>query len=159
MASDSAIDRAFTEGLNETYRIYNMKRFEEYVAKIRELLDDYAIPRYHRIKALIMLGAILSDPKEVNQCLVDAEFVWKVVRRGNPKSRDAVVDRHMTEIRQALDDFQKALKERKSKDCRVHTGNENPGLSFKYDDVEKVRQVMKNLAVGDDATDNDKMEE
>jgi hypothetical protein len=52
-----AVDIAYTDSFNE----------------VHELLEDSAIPTYYRIKTLVLLGLILADWEEANECRVKAE--------------------------------------------------------------------------------------
>jgi hypothetical protein len=57
----NSIDQAFNEGYNKARRYYYKDQIEDCIEKSRELLADTAIPRYHQIRFLILLGATVED--------------------------------------------------------------------------------------------------
>ena len=61
MANDSAIDRAFADAFNEVNRLYGDDKFKECIEKAQSLLDDPALPRYHRMRTLVLLGSTHPD--------------------------------------------------------------------------------------------------
>jgi hypothetical protein len=82
MTNDSiseAIDIAFTDSFSEAHEHYRVDHLEECAAKAHKLLEDSAIPTYHRIKTLFLLGLILADMEEANECRVKAEGHWRIV--------------------------------------------------------------------------------
>ncbi|KAF2133565.1 hypothetical protein P153DRAFT_363735 [Dothidotthia symphoricarpi CBS 119687] len=111
MATESQIDKRFTEGFNEANDHYRDDRLEECVAKARELLNDPAIPRYYRMRTLVLLGSTLGEWGEANDCRLEAEAMWRIVRRWHPLGEDVEVDRLMAIIRESLDDLDRALRE------------------------------------------------
>jgi hypothetical protein len=56
-----AIGIQFNLAFNAAAQLYNDEKFEECVEALKNLLDDPAIPRYHRIKCLALLGGTLGD--------------------------------------------------------------------------------------------------
>jgi hypothetical protein len=56
-----SIDDQFTRALSAAAQLYEDGKFEECVKALKILLDDPAIPRYHRIKCLTLLGGTLDD--------------------------------------------------------------------------------------------------
>lgn len=109
MDNGRIIDEAFTAAFNEANELYRNDRLEECAAKCRELLDDSAAPKYHRMKTLILLGSILSDWDDADDCRLAAENLWSIVRRRHPEGADSTVDGIMAEIRESLDDMYTAL--------------------------------------------------
>ncbi|KAI4920568.1 hypothetical protein J4E85_009335 [Alternaria conjuncta] len=103
------IDKSFTKALNEAGELYNNDRLDECIEKTRALLADDAIPRYHRMKALLLLASTLGNWLDASNCHAEAEILWRVVRRWNPEGEDAVLDRHMDELREHIDDVDAAL--------------------------------------------------
>jgi hypothetical protein len=57
MANDSVIDRAFAEAFRKLNKYYEYDKLDTCVEKARELLQDTALPRYHRIGTLVLLGS------------------------------------------------------------------------------------------------------
>jgi hypothetical protein len=116
MYSNSIIDKFFTDGVNEAGNLYNDDRLDECIEKTRNLLADGAIPRYHRMKALILLASTLGDWEEANDCHVEAETSWRVVRRWHPEGEDLELDKHMEHLRKSLDEVRDVLGETEPED-------------------------------------------
>jgi hypothetical protein len=57
MANDSVIDHAFNEAFNELGKYYDDDELDTCVEKARELLQNSALSRYHRIRTLVLLGS------------------------------------------------------------------------------------------------------
>jgi hypothetical protein len=60
MANDSVIDRAFAEAFRKLNKYYEYDKLDTCVEKARELLQDTALPRYHRIGTLVLLGSAME---------------------------------------------------------------------------------------------------
>jgi hypothetical protein len=71
-----------------------------------KLLADPAIPRYHRIKCLTLLGGTLGDWRQAYDCYVKAETLWRITKRWHKNDENPVV-------RQGLDDLGEGLNELK----------------------------------------------
>ena len=101
------------------------------------------------MKSLILLGLISGDWDDVNECFVQAEALWRIVRRWHPEGDDERVDSAMKEIRESLKDLDASLRD------------EDP---FEYDrleaftvavaehdaGVEEARAAMQNMDVDDE---------
>jgi hypothetical protein len=113
MADNSIIDRQFTRQLRAAFRLYDADLLAECEISTRELLNDGDIPRWHRMKALIMLGSIAEDAAEAADCYRTADSLWWMVRRKTPTLDDGKVDRSvdrsLNEIRSELDGLEEAL--------------------------------------------------
>ncbi|SMY29701.1 unnamed protein product [Zymoseptoria tritici ST99CH_1A5] len=107
----SAIDRAFAQLYNEASDHYDNDELEECAAKAREIIDDRGTPRYHRMRALILLGNVLGDWEEANDCFVRAQALWRIIRRWQPVGQDAEADAALDELRVCLDQLEGALAE------------------------------------------------
>jgi len=60
MADDNVPNRAFTEAINELNKYYVDHELDTCIEKARELLQDSALPRYHRIRTLVLLGSAVE---------------------------------------------------------------------------------------------------
>jgi hypothetical protein len=60
MANASVIDRAFNEAFNELSKYYEDYELDTCVEEARELLQNGALPRYHRIRTLVLLGSAVE---------------------------------------------------------------------------------------------------
>ena len=109
MTTASDIDKSFTKALNEAGELYNNDRLDECIEQTRALLADDSIPRYHRIKALLLLASTLGDWDDANNCHAEAETLWRVVRRWNPEGEDAVLDTYMDDVREHIDEVRADL--------------------------------------------------
>ncbi|KAJ8113067.1 hypothetical protein OPT61_g4723 [Boeremia exigua] len=111
MSNGSIIDKLFTDGFNEANALYKASELFECIDLCYKLLDEPEIPRYHKMKTLVLLGATVGDWHEAKDCRVDAESLWKIGRRWHPEGEDETVDIYMAEIRESLDELNDALKE------------------------------------------------
>lgn len=129
MVNDIVIDRAFTEAFNELNKYYEDDELDTCVGKARELLQDVALPRYHLIRTLVLLGSavesICSSPfldkclpthrdwREGRGCCLEADTLWRFVRRlnraGENDENNAAIDElrdYILELRAVLDQEQ-----------------------------------------------------
>lgn len=97
----SIIDKAFATEFNEAAKLYDDDKLEECIEKCKAILADNACPRYHRMKTLILLGNTLGDWGEANTCCIEADFLWRVVRRWHPVG-DATIDAAMAELKESI---------------------------------------------------------
>jgi hypothetical protein len=116
MSRESIIDSQFTDGFNEANALWEQDRLEECIVKAHELLAEQAIPRYHRMKTLLLLASTVGDWYEANSYRVEAEALWQIVRRWHPEGEDENIDGHMAEIRGILEDADRMLQEEEPKD-------------------------------------------
>ncbi|KAF2623474.1 hypothetical protein BU25DRAFT_414477 [Macroventuria anomochaeta] len=68
MADAALIDKNFSKRLDRAYDYFDSDRLEDCLLQAREILDDSACPRYHRMKTLILLGGVLGDWYEAKKC-------------------------------------------------------------------------------------------
>lgn len=61
-----AIDIRFMNEFNEANELYINDQLDECIAKARDLLQDPAIPRYHHMKTLVLLGSTLGEWEEAD---------------------------------------------------------------------------------------------
>ena len=71
------IERQFTRQLRAAFRLYDADLLDECETSTRELLNDGDIPRWHRMKALILLASIAEDEDEAKSCYLKAESLWE----------------------------------------------------------------------------------
>ena len=106
-----SVDEAFTKAFNEANQHYEEDRLDECITQARALLADTAIPRYHRMRTLVLLGSCLGDWYEANSCCTQAEALWRIVRRWHPAGDNKNIDTAMTDIRESIDELEEALQE------------------------------------------------
>lgn len=121
MTEASIINQRFSKDLNEAIRLFDIGQTDECLALGMDILEDRGCPRYvspilptyythrsdlrryHRMKTLVLLGSVIADWNDANQCRVDAEALWRTTRRSIPEGYDKATDEHMHEIREELD--------------------------------------------------------
>ncbi|KAH7383790.1 hypothetical protein BKA66DRAFT_529178 [Pyrenochaeta sp. MPI-SDFR-AT-0127] len=111
MANDGSIRCQYTERTNEAAKFYWEDGLEECVALAQELLDDPDMPRYYRIKALVLLGATVDDVVEANDYSINAEALWRLEKRWHIEDEDENVDLVMAELGNELDELRSTLQE------------------------------------------------
>lgn len=57
------------------------------------------------MKALILLASTLGNWEDANDCHVEAETMWRAVRRWHSDGEDAELDRFMKDLRESLDEL------------------------------------------------------
>ncbi|KAI8932754.1 hypothetical protein NX059_010244 [Plenodomus lindquistii] len=97
MSGTSIVVKRFSEDFNRVVDLFERDQLDEYLAL------DSACPRYHRIRTLIVLGHIIANWDEADQCRIDAEALWGVTRPWHPEGEDETTDKQMAEIREELD--------------------------------------------------------
>jgi hypothetical protein len=107
----SIIDEQFTDALNAAYKLFHEDRLQECQEAALDLLEDYAMPRYHRMKVLILLACILGNWEEANQCRIDAWALYRLVRRWHPVGNSLVADEALDQILVQLREADSALEE------------------------------------------------
>lgn len=63
------------------------------------------------MKTLVLLGLTVGDWSGANDYRIDAEALWRIVRRWHPEGEDETVDAFITEIRKSLNELDTTLKE------------------------------------------------
>ncbi|KAH6639222.1 hypothetical protein C7974DRAFT_278302, partial [Boeremia exigua] len=104
-----AIDQEFTDRFNEANAHYKAGELLECMNLCDKLLDEPHIPRYHKMKTLVLLGAVVEDWFEAHDCFVAAESLWTMTRRWIHEGDDQFVDDAMADIRMSLDELNQAL--------------------------------------------------
>ncbi|KXT10486.1 hypothetical protein AC579_8881 [Pseudocercospora musae] len=110
------ITQQFTEGYNKAQELYANDKLQECIDESRLLIAEPAIPRYHRIKTLLMLASTVPDLAEAMQFHKEASLLWHLVRRHYPQGHDVDVDKIMAEMWTALQELKDVLREEASDD-------------------------------------------
>jgi hypothetical protein len=142
---DSAdlIDKQFTDGFNHVHDLFLADRLQECEEAAFALLKEEAIPRYHKMRTLILLGTIVGDWDEANRYHIAAEGMWRIVRRYHPVGDDEGVEKAIAELRELLDELDAAL--------RDDEPSEYDFINAVEDAVEKHDADMEDIAEEDDA--------
>jgi hypothetical protein len=112
--------------------------------KTRALLADRTIPRFHRMKALILLASTLGDWEEANDCHVEAETMWRMTRRWLPVGNDLELDEFMADLRESLDEVGGVLEQTDSDD-NDFDNVVNEGVTAHEEHVKDTTAAVKSL--------------
>ncbi|KAH7083686.1 hypothetical protein FB567DRAFT_550724 [Paraphoma chrysanthemicola] len=123
-----------TRGFSAAAELYQQDEYEQCIVALRELLADPAIPRYHHIKCLTLLGGTLGDWQEAYACFVKAETIWRITKRWYCDDKDP-------EVREGLDDLREGLNELKQA-----LSDDEEGLHESMQDVDAEADVLQALA-------------
>jgi hypothetical protein len=135
MAMDS-IDRAFFDAVNHLIGLYNDDMLDECAEGAEELLKDYAMPRYFRMKVLVMLANLQVDWEPAEDYLVRSESLWRYARRATPEGTDVAADKYLAEIRDLLDDLARAVEEQKYEE--TESGHDDTMEDSVPDELQKI---------------------
>lgn len=122
--------RRYTEAYNKIHREHEAASVEDElalkmcIAQARVLLDDNSLPRYHRIKTLLLLTSVVGDYEEAMKFHMDASNLLRVARLQNPMGVDSRKDTAIDELNESLDDLRAVLKEESAE------GLEDPGNNW-----------------------------
>ncbi|KFZ16758.1 hypothetical protein V502_04924 [Pseudogymnoascus sp. VKM F-4520 (FW-2644)] len=82
MDNEDQVMQFFGRAYNKVLQLYNEDdKEEECIAAAQNLLEDPDLPRYHRIKTLVLLGSSLNEWDETETCRLEAERLWEQARR------------------------------------------------------------------------------
>jgi len=81
MGGRCLIEKKFTDGFSAAHDLFTADRLEECEDALFALPAEEAIPRYYKMKTLILLGTIVGDCKEAQRYHVAAECMWRIARR------------------------------------------------------------------------------
>jgi hypothetical protein len=156
----SIIDEQFTKALNAAYNLYQDDRLLECQKAALDLLGDDAMPRYHRMKVLILLASILGDWEEANKCRVDAWALYNLVRRWHPVGNDLTADESLDEILVQLREVDGALEEDAPEEWTLAEVQESVEIVVHNaeDDIEATREELEVFNMAEDDTANAKAE-
>lgn len=79
-----AVNTSCGIAFEEAATLQDQDRLEECIEKAEALLADDGIPRYFRIKTMLLLASTVGDWLEVYQHWENAESLWRVVRVWHP---------------------------------------------------------------------------
>lgn len=116
------LDIRFMQDFNKANALYVNDQLAECITATRDILDDPACPRYHRMKCLVLLGSALGDWNEANDCWKEAKALWRITRSFHPVGQAAGVDDALNELREELDGLRVILDE--ADDAPEHLGGE-----------------------------------
>lgn len=121
MDSD-AINRRFTKEYNRLQNVYatadedDADALNACIRGAKALLEDFAIPRFHRIKTLLLLTSVVPDVHEARTYHWEAEALWRVVRAYEPKGANVLVEEGLEQIRESIEELRSALEHEEDED-------------------------------------------
>ncbi|KAK3048312.1 hypothetical protein LTR09_010305 [Extremus antarcticus] len=68
---------------------YDNDGLDKCVEGTQDLLDDGSLPRYHRMKTLILLAYSLEERGEMHECSEEAEWLYMIARDFYPAGVDS----------------------------------------------------------------------
>jgi hypothetical protein len=152
----SIIDRQFTKALNAAYKLYHEDRLLECQKAALDLLEDYAMPRYHRMKVLMLLASILGDWEEANQCRIDAWALYRLVRRWHPVGNSLITNEALDQILVQLREVDSALEEDAPEEWTLAEVQESVEIVIPNaeDDIEATREELEVFNMAEENTAN-----
>ena len=66
-------DQEYTKAINDLIKLYDEDRLDKCAQGAEELLEDYGMPRYHRMKLLVLLANTYADWEPAEPLVVRAE--------------------------------------------------------------------------------------
>ncbi|KAH6629374.1 hypothetical protein C7974DRAFT_454094 [Boeremia exigua] len=157
MASKYLSDKDFHNGFADVHDLFTAGKLEECETEAFAFLAEEAIPKYYRMKTLILLGIIVGDWEEANRYYVAADHMWHTVRGYHPEGTDKDVEESITEIRECLDSLRVALQEDALSECGLTiTGGD---IVEEHDaDIEDACAEMDDLELEDARAEMDGLE-
>jgi hypothetical protein len=154
----SIMHEQFTEALNAAYKLYHEDRLLECQKAALDLLEDYNMPRYHRIKVFMLLACILGDWEEADQCRIDAWALYRLVRRWHTIGNDFITDEALDEILVRLREVDSALEEDAPEEWTLVEEQESVEIVIPNaeDDIEVTREGLEVFNMVEDDTANAK---
>lgn len=107
-----AILAAFGRKYDHVRGLFDDNKLDDGINEAQDLLDDGDLPRYLRIKTLIVLAAAASNWHDTEACRTEAETLWSLARRYHPEGYDATADEALAELRVLLERVKEAQIER-----------------------------------------------
>ncbi|KAK0254764.1 hypothetical protein LTR12_013635 [Friedmanniomyces endolithicus] len=108
-SSDQVIE-TYKASYDACYALYDKDELAECVDQAQDLLDDSGLPRFFRIKLLVLMAACIGDFWEEAEILKEADRVWHHVRSYHRRG-DTEVDECLEELRGMIDYAQKQHRE------------------------------------------------
>ncbi|KAK0773238.1 hypothetical protein LTS02_008076 [Friedmanniomyces endolithicus] len=110
MATDSGssdqVMETYKASYDACYALYDKDKFAECIDQLENLLIDSGLPRFFRIKLLILMAACMGDWWEEREVLEEADKVWRHVRSYH-RQGDTEVDDCLAKLRHGIDHAQK----------------------------------------------------
>ena len=113
MENEDQVMQFFGRAYNKVLELYNDDdKEEECIAAAQNLLEDPDLPRYHRIKTLVLLGSAFNEWDETETCRLEAERLWEQARRHYSHIDNPDASRALAKLRVDLDSVGKMQRDR-----------------------------------------------
>jgi hypothetical protein len=138
------VNESFTKAFNKAQTLYDENKLDDCLKEVRALLDESAMPKYHRMRTLLLLTSIATDWKEAEEARVAAEALWRLVRKWHTEDSNLYIEQALVELRAMLDEAKDNLAQERLERGDVATDKT-------YDPEAAVQQLLdqheKNVAV------------
>jgi hypothetical protein len=117
MDSSDRINSSFTQAYNKIHNAYDAASEEDEIvlnqciAQARSLLEEPSIPRYHRIKTLLLLTSMVGNRSEAQYFHRQADNLYRLVRAHEAPGANPKVDKALAELSESLEELRVALAE------------------------------------------------
>ncbi|OBT65115.1 hypothetical protein VE03_04715 [Pseudogymnoascus sp. 23342-1-I1] len=101
---------SLTRAFNKLLELYNDNP-QECIAAAHALLQKPDLPRYHRIKTLILLGSASEDWDDAETCRLEAGKLWDDSHHHYSRIDDPGASQVLAELRAEIDAFAKRQRE------------------------------------------------
>ena len=103
------IDDDFTDEYNKLQKLYDDNQLDQCIKDAPALLDDPAMPRFHRMKTISFLASCHFDFEKADECRAQAEAYWRIERACYKEGQSEAVDKELGDLRLTLDELKEAF--------------------------------------------------
>jgi hypothetical protein len=108
----STTDRQFTVMFNKLLQMYNDDNEDEQCAfQAKLMIQDENCPRYHRLRALVLISHATDDYGEALKYYDKAEQFLRLWMRGNAEGENEIANTALEEVRAMLDELKEGLEQ------------------------------------------------
>ncbi|KAK6437045.1 hypothetical protein LTR95_006757 [Oleoguttula sp. CCFEE 5521] len=122
MAPKSAAEIAWDDKYNTLLDLFESDKLDECLEGTEKLLQENHLPRYHYIKALLLLASLIPDVEEAWAKQSEAKLLWHLLRQSNPAGEDLKTDEAMQELWEEIEEGTRELEEELGKKYGPHPG-------------------------------------
>lgn len=145
--SSAVANAVFDGAINEAVQCYQNDEPEKCQALAESLLANSNLPRYYRIKVLILLCGVCEERYQAHEYLREGEGLWRVTKRAHPEGGDATVDFVLGQLRDELDRVSAALEKdwdgMEDADLREVEGEDEEAEKEEEEMEEKIEREME----------------
>jgi hypothetical protein len=127
------IEDHFSNKFTILHALFDADKPDECVKLAHDLLKESDLPRYLRMKTLIILASCIPSIEEANACHSEAEDLWRQERDFQPEGSNQVVDETLKEERDTLNELKGMIeKELAAVVARKKSAKKNAKTSAKH---------------------------